>query len=103
MSVAVILPAHEEMDWIGPCLDAVLDSTGTLPAAREIIVVANACTDGAASAAILKTIFALETKAEDDQQRAIVADALREKKPKGPNLQWLQRCFIGLEECVSPL
>jgi glycosyltransferase involved in cell wall biosynthesis len=51
MSVAVILPAHEEMDWIGPCLDAVLASSGNLPAAREIIVVANACTDATAAVA----------------------------------------------------
>jgi len=51
MSLAVILPAHEEMDWIGPCLDAVLASTGPLPTAREIIVVANACTDGTAAVA----------------------------------------------------
>ena len=51
MSVAVILPAHEEMGWIGPCLDAVLASTGALPAAREIVVVANACTDDTAAVA----------------------------------------------------
>lgn len=51
MSVVVILPAHEEMDWIGPCLDAVLASTGVLPTAREIIVAANGCTDGTAAVA----------------------------------------------------
>jgi glycosyltransferase involved in cell wall biosynthesis len=58
MSVAVILPAHEEMDWIGPCLDAVLASTGALPAAREIILVANACTDGTAAVARDRTAAA---------------------------------------------
>lgn len=51
MSLAVVLPAHEEMDWIGPCLDSVLASTGALPTMREIIVVANACTDGTAAVA----------------------------------------------------
>lgn len=50
-SLAVILPAHEEMDWIGSCLDAVLASTGPLPEARRIIVVANACTDRTAEIA----------------------------------------------------
>lgn len=35
-----------------------------------------------AVAAMLKTIFAQETKAEAEQQWAIVADALREKQPK---------------------
>jgi len=58
MSVAVILPAHEEMDWIGPCLDSVLASTGALPAARDIIVVANACTDGTAAVARERTAAA---------------------------------------------
>lgn len=58
MSVAVILPAHEEMDWIGQCLDAVLESAGTLPTEREIIVVANACTDGTAAVARERTMMA---------------------------------------------
>lgn len=35
-----------------------------------------------AVAAMLKTIFAQETKAEAEQQWGIVADALREKQPK---------------------
>jgi hypothetical protein len=35
-----------------------------------------------AVAAMLKTIFAQETKAEAEAQWAVVADALREKQPK---------------------
>lgn len=58
MSLAVILPAHDEMGWIGPCLDAVLGSTGPLPTAREIIVVANACTDRTAAVARARTAAA---------------------------------------------
>jgi len=42
--VSVILPAHNEADYIGACLAALLSSeTGAYSA--EVIVVANACTD----------------------------------------------------------
>lgn len=51
MNIAVILPAHDEAAWIGACLDAVLASGGDLPAVREIIIVANACTDRTAATA----------------------------------------------------
>lgn len=51
MSVAIILPAHDEAAWIGACIDAVLASRGDLPAAREIIIVANACSDDTADIA----------------------------------------------------
>ena len=51
MSVAIILPAHDEAAWIGACIDAVLASRGDLPAAREVIIVANACSDDTADIA----------------------------------------------------
>ncbi|MGY6694760.1 MAG: glycosyltransferase, partial [Roseinatronobacter sp.] len=51
MSVAIILPAHDEAAWIGACIDAVLASRGDLPAAREIIIVANSCSDDTADIA----------------------------------------------------
>lgn len=44
MMLSVILPASNEQDWIGPCLDALLASDPVgMPA--EVIVVANGCTD----------------------------------------------------------
>lgn len=55
MSLAVLLPAHEEAEWVGECLDAVLASTGALPQKREIVVVANACTDDTAAVARART------------------------------------------------
>ncbi|TNF60861.1 MAG: glycosyltransferase, partial [Rhodobacteraceae bacterium] len=42
--LSVLIPAHDEAAWIGACLDALLASTGALPA-REVLVIANACRD----------------------------------------------------------
>ncbi|WP_099823300.1 glycosyltransferase [Oceaniglobus indicus] len=42
MSVSVILPAHDEAGYIGPCLAALLDSD---LAQAEVIVIANGCQD----------------------------------------------------------
>lgn len=44
MMLSVILPASNEQDWIGPCLDALLASDPPGVSA-EVIVVANACRD----------------------------------------------------------
>lgn len=43
--ISVIIPAHNEAAWLGRCLDTLLaqDATAT---SVEILVVANACTDG---------------------------------------------------------
>lgn len=50
MMISVILPASNEQDWIGPCLDALFASDPVgMPA--EVIVVANACRDGTVAAA----------------------------------------------------
>lgn len=50
MMLSVILPASNEQDWIGPCLDALFASDPVgMPA--EVIVVANACQDGTVAAA----------------------------------------------------
>lgn len=43
-SLSIIIPAHNEAEWIGACLTALLNSQGQLPAA-QILVVANACSD----------------------------------------------------------
>ncbi|SHJ03174.1 glycosyltransferase family 2 protein [Wenxinia saemankumensis] len=45
MTLAVLIPAANEAGRIGPCLDAVLASTG-IPAGARIVVAANGCTDG---------------------------------------------------------
>lgn len=50
MMLSVILPASNEEDWIGPCLDALFASDPPGMAA-EVIVVANACRDGTVAAA----------------------------------------------------
>jgi len=42
--LSVVIPAHNEADWIGRCLDALLAQT-LPPADWEVIVVANGCTD----------------------------------------------------------
>lgn len=48
--LSVILPASNEEDWIGPCLDALIASDPPGMAA-EVLVVANACCDGTVLAA----------------------------------------------------
>jgi glycosyltransferase involved in cell wall biosynthesis len=48
MSVSVILPAHNEAEWIGGCLDALLASDHPQV---QVIVVANGCTDDTADLA----------------------------------------------------
>lgn len=47
--VSVIVPAHDEAAYIGPCLTALLASEG--PARAEILVVANGCCDATADTA----------------------------------------------------
>lgn len=42
--LSVIIPAHNEADWIGACLGSVLAEFAP-PSGAEIIVVANGCTD----------------------------------------------------------
>lgn len=44
MSMAIIIPAHNEAALIGACLDAVIAS-GDVPGGVEIVVAANGCTD----------------------------------------------------------
>jgi glycosyltransferase involved in cell wall biosynthesis len=48
--LSVIIPAHNEAEYIGPCLDAVLASYGKALKV-EILVVANGCSDQTASLA----------------------------------------------------
>ncbi|WP_245867072.1 glycosyltransferase family 2 protein [Oceaniglobus roseus] len=48
MSLSVILPAHDEADYLGPCLAALLASD---LAGAEVIVIANACRDATAEVA----------------------------------------------------
>ncbi len=43
VSISVVIPAHQEEHYIDRCLSALLDQE--FPAAAEIIVVANGCTD----------------------------------------------------------
>jgi len=102
MSVAVILPAHEEMDWIGPCLEAVFASTGALPLARDLIVVANACTDQtaevaraqtAAAAAAGWTLQVIETAQPGKLSALNLADAASEAKI---------RIYLDADVVVSP-
>ncbi len=47
--LSIIIPASNEAGLIGPCLDALLASTG--PARAEVIVAANGCTDRTAAIA----------------------------------------------------
>ena len=42
--LSVIIPAHNEEDWIGPCLDHLLQEPAP-DAGAEVVVVANGCTD----------------------------------------------------------
>ena len=44
MKASVLIPAHNEADWIAACLEAVLASDA-LPGGAEVIVIANGCTD----------------------------------------------------------
>ncbi|MCR9125431.1 MAG: glycosyltransferase family 2 protein [Rhodobacteraceae bacterium] len=48
-AVSVILPAHDETDYIGHCLSALLASQGDAP--LEVLVIANACRDDTAAKA----------------------------------------------------
>ncbi|MEO0678783.1 MAG: glycosyltransferase family 2 protein [Pseudomonadota bacterium] len=54
MKLSVIIPAHDEAAWIGPCLDALFAQTGA-PSPREIVVVANGCADDTAALARART------------------------------------------------
>lgn len=58
--VSILIPAHDEADWIARCLSAVFASRGGLPVMREVLVIANACRDDTAARA----------QATQDQARA---------------------------------
>ncbi|WP_134726289.1 glycosyltransferase [Paracoccus luteus] len=47
--LSIIIPAHDEVDWIGPCLDSLLaqDHAGAV----QVVVVANGCRDDTAARA----------------------------------------------------
>ena len=49
--LSVIIPAHNEAAWIGPCLDALISQDRGAPAEVEILVAANACTDATVAVA----------------------------------------------------
>ena len=49
-AISVILPAHNEAEYIGPCLQALLASDW--PGRAEVIVVANGCRDDTAAIAL---------------------------------------------------
>ena len=49
MPLSLIIPASNEAHHIGPCLEGVLAQTG--PAALQVIVAANGCTDDTADRA----------------------------------------------------
>lgn len=44
-ALSVIIPAHNEAAWLGRCLDALL-AQDSMATSVEVLVVANACTDG---------------------------------------------------------
>ena len=46
--LSIIIPANNEAEYIGRCLEALLGQKELQPGAIEILVVANACTDGTA-------------------------------------------------------
>ena len=69
--VGGLLRAHERDRWSGATWMCVAYALAVLLFARPVAV-----------AAMLKTIFAQETRAEAEAQWEIVADALREKQPK---------------------
>lgn len=52
--LSVILPASNEADWIGPCLDALIRSD-PLEMPAEILVIANGCHDATAEVARSRT------------------------------------------------
>lgn len=49
--LSVIIPAHDEAAWIGPCLDALLAQAEDPPGGVEILVAANGCKDDTAAVA----------------------------------------------------
>jgi glycosyltransferase involved in cell wall biosynthesis len=49
--LSIIIPAHNEQDYIGPCLDALLAQEGPLEGA-EVLLMANACTDATVARAL---------------------------------------------------
>jgi cellulose synthase/poly-beta-1,6-N-acetylglucosamine synthase-like glycosyltransferase len=51
--VGVVVPAHDEQEWIGPCLRALAVAAGQVPCPVEIVVVADACSDATAEVARL--------------------------------------------------
>jgi glucosyl-3-phosphoglycerate synthase len=50
LRAVVVVPARDEEDRIGACLDALAGQTGVEPGAYEVIVVLDACADGTAAA-----------------------------------------------------
>jgi len=48
--VSILIPAHDEADWLPACLDA-LCASGPVSGPVEVIVVANGCTDATAEVA----------------------------------------------------
>jgi glycosyltransferase involved in cell wall biosynthesis len=56
---SVVVPAHDEEAVIGRCLDRLLD--GAAPGELDVVVVANACTDGTARAAERFGVRVLQT------------------------------------------
>ena len=49
--LSILIPAHDEANWIARCLRAVFASRGALPGMREVLVIANACRDDTAARA----------------------------------------------------
>lgn len=93
-ALAVVVPAHQEELLLDACLRSVLaalDSSSVPPAARHVVVVADACTDGTEriARAAGAHVVATEHRNVGAARRAGAAYALRLMEGTDPERAWL--------------
>jgi GT2 family glycosyltransferase len=63
--VGVVVPAHDEQDWLLPCLDALAVAAAAVALPVDVVIVADACTDGTAALARTAGATVVETDARN--------------------------------------
>lgn len=63
--VGIVVPAHDEQGWLGPCLDAVRSAADAVAVPVDVVVVADACSDDTAQVARAAAVEVLEIAARN--------------------------------------
>ncbi len=68
MKISFVIPAYNEQDFIGPCLESVMRELGTIECDAEVIVVNNASTDATRERALAVP----DVRVVDEPQKGLV-------------------------------